>query len=706
MKRDANHPWKRTGRCLAAGLLALGLSASLVPGAAAAQPEGLPEWARSYTQPTASLQEALPAKFDLRHCDLNGDGVYENYVTPVKDQTPWGSCWAFGGIAAAETSILSYLGKSWEETGLDLSEKHLAWFAFQPVTAEEAGEAQAGEGLQLIDKTKRGTNAVYDIGGWQIHVTTLLSSGVGPVMEKGFPYQGKDGLTVADVMEREGKSKAEVAQQRAMDDFSAKDDWTIPNKDEYGATNRNVFAGFTLRDGNILPLLMKYDEDDNYAGPNWDGIQAVKKELMAGHGVCISFKADNSMPNQKNEPKYINPETWAHYTYEEEKNSHTVCIVGWDDNYSRTNFLDGHQPPANGAWIVKNSWGSEDPSGWITTKNGSTVGKYNWGVVENGKHTGYFYISYYDRSLVQNPETMTFTNEMDGAPFYPMQYDYMPAYNGFLVRYDGKENPLASANVFTADYDMLLTSVSTRTTSPDSAATLSVYLLDQDTTDPDGGELAAQLVDVKFPYSGYHRVDLDKPVPIQKGQRFAVVSSVTCWGQDQNGAPEKQYTVSASKAWNAETARAEKDTVFSVAKVNKGESWLYAGKAWYDWTEVQKQDWFQADYPGMEVDNFSIKAFGVPFIWDAGQDFDKDAVTASFNSGGSKATAVCAFYDKNGQMLGSSTEPITGKKENLSFPTDGIEKSEIAHAKIFLLDEKGSPMCGNETIPWIQTNTK
>ena len=262
---------------------------------------------------------------------------------------------------------------------------------------------------------------------------------------------------------------------------------------------------------------------------------------------------------------------------------------------------------------------------------------------------------------------------------------------------------MASANIFTADYDMLLTSVSTRTTRPDSAATLSVYLLDQDAKAPDKGELAAQLVDVEFPYSGYHRVDLDKPVPIQEGQRFAVISSVTCLDQDIG---KKIYTVSASTGWNAETARAEKDTVFSVAKVNKGESWIYSGEAWHDWTVVMQQDWFQEDYAGMEVDNFSIKAFGVPFIWDAGQDVEKNTVIASFNSGSSKAKAVCAFYDRSGQMLGSATKSFEGKLENWSFPTKGIKTERIASAKLFLLDEGGKPMCGNETIPWIQTNTK
>ena len=38
--------------------------------------------------------------------------------------------------------------------------------------------------------------------------------------------------------------------------------------------------------------------------------------------------------------------------------NHEVCIVGWDDTYSRDKFKDGTGPQRDGAWIVKNSWGT------------------------------------------------------------------------------------------------------------------------------------------------------------------------------------------------------------------------------------------------------------------------------------------------------------------------------------------------------------
>lgn len=38
-------------------------------------------------------------------------------------------------------------------------------------------------------------------------------------------------------------------------------------------------------------------------------------------------------------------------------NGHAIEVVGWDDNYSASNFTPGHQPANDGAWLCKNSWG-------------------------------------------------------------------------------------------------------------------------------------------------------------------------------------------------------------------------------------------------------------------------------------------------------------------------------------------------------------
>ena len=94
----------------------------------------------------------------------------------------------------------------------------------------------------------------------------------------------------------------------------------------------------------------------------------VKNAIMTCGAVTVAFYYSATYYN----------ETTAAYYYGVSKGTnanHGVAIVGWDDNYSRSNFTAGRRPPGDGAFIVKNSWGTD------------------WG------KDGYFYLSYYDKVL-------------------------------------------------------------------------------------------------------------------------------------------------------------------------------------------------------------------------------------------------------------------------------------------------------------------
>ena len=53
------------------------------------------------------------------------------------------------------------------------------------------------------------------------------------------------------------------------------------------------------------------------------------------------------------------PVVWAQYSKTRTQPNHGACIVGWDDAFPASSFPEGHRPPADGAWICRNSY-SED----------------------------------------------------------------------------------------------------------------------------------------------------------------------------------------------------------------------------------------------------------------------------------------------------------------------------------------------------------
>ena len=196
----------------------------------------------------------------------------------------------------------------------------------------------------------------------------------------------------------------------------------------------------------------------------------IKTALIKYGALAVSHKA-----NFNN--SYFEPLLGTQYYYGNEKADHTVCIVGWNDTYPKENFLKN--PPGNGAWIVKNSWGDD----WADE--------------------GYFYVSYYDTSIAcyGYPTGYIITNDT-----YNMIYQ-----NGIGGSLSSKDMD-CYANIFTAVKDELIAAVGTYF---NKAGT--IYQLKIDVNDV---EVYKQTRISEF--SGYATIKLDKYVQIKKGDNFTV----------------------------------------------------------------------------------------------------------------------------------------------------------------------------------------
>lgn len=195
---------------------------------------------------------------------------------------------------------------------------------------------------------------------------------------------------------------------------------------------------------------------------------------------------------------YYNKKTYGYYYNGKIKANHDICLVGWDDNYSRNNFLI--KPPGNGAFIVKNSWGT------------------GFG------DKGYFYISYYD-SQIADYGTCGFTYTTS-----PRNYNKVYQYDLYgLVNMIGfNRNTGWFSNSFKSASNDPLSATSFYALTPNTHYNVFVYINNKSKNPTSGKLVLSQSGTINTP--GYKTIGLNHLVPLKKGQEFSVVVRLTTPG--------------------------------------------------------------------------------------------------------------------------------------------------------------------------------
>jgi len=250
---------------------------------------------------------------------------------------------------------------------------------------------------------------------------------------------------------------------------------------------------------------------DSNSNPITDQVKnAVYNELNA---VAVSISIDQSSPYlitaANGDTCYYNDGT------SQNAEGHSIAIVGWDDNYPKTNF--GITPPGNGAYLIKNSWGP------------------GWG------NSGYFWMSYYETSL--EADAYVFNAASPSSP-YNWVYQYDPL--GWLENWGFNSTTSSMANVFKASpQGRVIRAVSFWTVSPGTKYTVKIYDKCPTTSnnypdspnavvDPVGGKLL--ITDSgTCKTAGYNTHNLSKPVTVSYGTTSPVNFSVVLAVNDTTG---------------------------------------------------------------------------------------------------------------------------------------------------------------------------
>lgn len=220
----------------------------------------------------------------------------------------------------------------------------------------------------------------------------------------------------------------------------------------------------------------------------------MKSAVMEYGGVVIMYRHDD---------KYMNYDTAA-YSFPGDGSNHAVMIVGWEDDYNRNNFLPESNVSKDGAWIVKNCWGSE------------------WG------DGGYFYLSYEDQSIKTRC-----AYEFQSSSVYDNNYYYdgnaVPAYNviddgGSIANiYETKANKGGTELLKAVEFMLYTSKV---------RYNIQVYLNPSDNNIPASGTpLLSNPITGETESAGIYTVDLNQEILLSPGDRYAVV--VTFSGESQ-----------------------------------------------------------------------------------------------------------------------------------------------------------------------------
>ena len=357
------------------------------------------------------------------------NSVDEGFVTSIKNQNPYGNCWAYAACSVAESYLIK---KGMASSDIDLSEAHLNYYMYH----------NKGDKYENTDNDQTNVIGKYsftDVGA-DPRMLQLAMSNFGLASETIYPI-----------------SKITTMQGSKEDQ----------NNTQYVMTNSNLLC------------------------QQAKGNESIIKQAILDNGSVLACYYDTSTA-------YKN----SNYYNSNEVNSfnHAISIVGWDDSYAANNF--DNKPTRNGAWLIKNSWGT------------------GFG------NQGYFWMSYDEYSL--------------GSVY---SYEFKNKDEENIYQYDGTNNALRytlSSNTSTYANEFLvkrtneeLNAVSVGSATSNISYKLEIYTNLTDINNPTSGNCEVNQNGI-IENDGINYIKLSKGISLKDNTYYSIV--FTLFGTNENNA--------------------------------------------------------------------------------------------------------------------------------------------------------------------------
>ena len=339
---------------------------------------------------------------------------YENNELPaIRDQGFYNTCWTFAAVGGMEADLI----RAGANPSIDLSEFFLAYYSAHNYAYPKAG----GDGDSVAYK---GKDSYLNNGGHSDLAWHILATLIGTTTESDNPYPADN------------------------------DPDKLPS----------VYTSIAAQITGAYNLDIK-DRD------------LIKQQIMTHGAVKVSIW----LPDDPESRIYsvgggrvgYNASTAALYGTNTVTN-HDVLLVGWDDQYGTGNFINGLRPKTEGAWKVRNSWGT------------------SWGM------GGYFWLSYADASV---SKAASFDADMTDKSDFCYSYDKSFAPTSIIADPEQPDKAVVRQK-FTVDGQETLHAVGVETVTDGLALTASVRI---------GGKVVASSDTISAAHNGFYLLNLKTP---------------------------------------------------------------------------------------------------------------------------------------------------------------------------------------------------